>query len=54
MPVEPTIVTNSLFPRSSLFNRVRWLMDLRERGEERKREKERERENKERERESNN
>ena len=57
MPVEPTIVTNSLLPRSSLFNRVRWLMDLRERGRggreeegERERERKRERE-KERERE---
>ena len=49
MPVVPTIVTNSLLPRSSLFNRVRWLMDLRERGRG-GREEEGEREKRERER----
>ena len=49
MPVVPTIVTNSLLPRSSLFNKVRWLKELerereREGGREREREGERERE----------
>ena len=49
MPVVPTIVTNSLLPRSSLFNKVRWLKELerereREGGRERERARERERE----------